>query len=199
VGGAESYSVTGARTVNIVGADKQTFMNTRTMTVIQTDDVEVTGQHTGKYHGGRTNTVEKLDELTVEGANKETTVHGEYNVVADTHFKLTQASDEMLMENKFNLKSVGEITFDNGDCRIELKSGKIALTATTEIALSCGGASVVLKQDGTIEIVGSQKVSITGGAGSIELAQAGATMSGPKATVSGAGSTEITGAVVKIN
>jgi type VI secretion system secreted protein VgrG len=199
VGGAESYSVTGARTTTITGADKQTFLNTRNMTVIKTDDVEVTGQHTGKYHGGRENTVEKLDKLTVDGANKEVTVHGEYNVTADTHFKLIQGSDQLLMENKFNLTSAGEIWLDNGDCRVELKSGKIAVTAATEISLSCGGASITLKKDGTIEIAGSQKISLTGGQGSIELAAAGATMSGPKATVSGAGSTEITGAVVKIN
>jgi type VI secretion system secreted protein VgrG len=199
VGGAESYSVTGARSVAITGPDTQNFANTRTMTVDKADTLTVTGQYTSTYHGGSERTVEKLDKLTVDGANKETTVHGEYNVVADTHFKLTQGSDEMLMENKFNLKSAGEITLDNGDCRVELKSGKIALTAGTEISLSCGGSSITLKQDGTIEIAGGMKVSLTGGAGSIELAQAGATMSGPKATVSGAGSTEITGAVVKIN
>jgi len=65
--------------------------------------------------------------------------------------------------------------------------------------LSCGGAALSLKSDGTVEIFGAQQVIANGGGSGVELAAAGATMSGTKATVSGAATAEVTGAIVKIN
>jgi type VI secretion system secreted protein VgrG len=93
-------------------------------------------------------------------------------------------------------------------------SGKaVAFLDANFLAQSSGGSVVFLdgnaqmstKADATVSGanvngIGSSKVSLSGGGSSgLELAGGGATMSGPKATVSGAGSTEITGAIVKIN
>jgi hypothetical protein len=103
------------------------------------------------------------------------------------------------MKDKFELISAGPITLSNDDCSIELKGGKITLKAASQITLVCGDASITLQKSGAVEISGSQKVALSGGQGALELSSSGATMSGPKATVSGAGSTEITAPVVKIN
>ncbi len=200
VGANETISVGATRTTTVTALEKQTFKDAREMSVAKTETVTVEQKHTGTYDGGREVTVKGADEiLTVNGVNMVTTVHGEYNVTADKQLWVTQNADSLLMKDRFELTSAGPITLANDQCQVELKSGKITLTAATEIALVCGQASVTLKKDGTIEIAGATKVALTGGQGSMELAAAGATLSGPKVSISGSGSTEITGAIVKIN
>ena len=192
VGGNESYAVTGTRTSTITKKETQTFKDARTMTVQLTDNVEITGAHTGKYHAGRTETVESGDTLTVMGSNKKTDVDGAYEITAKTAFQVIQAGI-----NKILVKD--EILLDNAKCQIDLKGGDATITAAESITLQCGGASIKLTKDGTIEISGAQKVKADGGGAGLELTAAGATMSGTKATVSGAAMTEITGGMVKVN
>ncbi|MES1205760.1 MAG: type VI secretion system tip protein TssI/VgrG [Pseudomonadota bacterium] len=192
VGGNESISVTGTRTSTITKKETQTFKDDRLMTVAKTNTDEVTLLHTGTYKLGRTETVSAADDnLTVNGAQKIVTVHGEYNTVADTQFEVKQAA------NKFLIKD--QIVLDNVQCQVDMNGGNTKITAADEIKLVCGSASITLKKDGTIEISGSQKVKVDGGGAGVELTAAGATMSGAKATVSGASVTEITGGMVKIN
>jgi type VI secretion system secreted protein VgrG len=200
VGASETITVGAARTTTVGAAETQTFKDKRVMTVTKTDDVTIQQKHTGTYHGGREVNVDGADDnLTVSGVNKKTTVHGEYNIIADTHLKVTQKGSSLTIEDKCDLTSDGPVTLSNGKCQVELKDEKLTLIGASEISLVCGNASITLKKDGTIEVAGQTKVALSGGQGSIELAAAGATMSGPKVSVSGAGSTEITGAVVKIN
>ncbi|HEY4015787.1 MAG TPA: type VI secretion system tip protein TssI/VgrG [Polyangiaceae bacterium] len=200
VGGNETTLVDGTRTTTVLKAETQTFKDVRVMTVTKTEDVTVNKKHTGTYHDGRVVKVDGSDEdLTVTGVNMNTTVHGEYNIVSDTHFQVKQKGDSLLIQDKCELTSVGPITIGNGQCQVKLDSGKISITADSEISLVSGQSSITLKKDGTIQIVGNTTVSLTGGQGSMQLAAAGATVSGPKVTVSGAASTEISGAIVKIN
>ena len=198
VGGDESTSVTGTRSTTVQKKETQTFNDARVMNVTSTEEVTIGGQHTGTYNSGRETTVETLEKATVNG-KKETKVTAEYNITADSQFKVNQGADELLIKDKVTVTSAGEIRLSNGGCQVELKDGKISLTADAEISLSCGGASITLKKDGSIEVMGSQKVALTGGQGSVELAQAGATVSGPKTSIAAAGVNEITGSVVKIN
>jgi type VI secretion system secreted protein VgrG len=200
VGASETITVGAARTTTVGAAETRTFKDVRVTTVTKTDDLTVDQKHTGTFHGGREVKVDGADDnLTVNGVKMNTTVHGEYNVVADTHFKVTQKGTSLLLEDKCDVTSDGPVTVSNGKCKVELKDGNMTLTGADQIGLVCGNASITLKKDGTIEVGGQTKVSLSGGQASLELAPAGATVSGPKVTVSGAGSTEITGAVVKIN
>lgn len=198
VGGDESTSVTGTRSATIEKKETQTFNDARVMTVATTDDVTVTGKHTGKYDGTREVTVQDVDTLTVNG-NKVAIVHGSYDIVADTLLKITQGGNTLAIENKIDAVSEGPITFSNGQASIALKDGKVVIDAANELTLTCGAASITLKNDGTIEVSGAQKVALSGGSGTVELSAPGATMGGPKVTVQGAAMTEITGAMVKIN
>jgi len=191
VGGNETISVTGTRTSTITKKETQTFNDAREMKVAKTDDIEITGAHTGKYHAGRTETVEKGDTLTVVGSNKTVTVHGEYNTVADKQFQVDQGSQKILLKDA--------VTITNGKCTISFKAGVATLDAADEIKLTCGSSSLSLKKDGTIVVTGGQKVTTSGGNAGTELSAAGATMSGTKVSISGAAMTEITGAIVKIN
>ncbi len=199
VGGDESTSVTGNRSATITKNETQTFKADRKMNVTGTNTDEITGAHTGTYHGGRTETVEQGDTLTVQGSDKTVTVHGNYNTTADTQFQVTQGPNRLLIKDAVDVDSQGKIHVHNPQCSVTLDGGKLTIEAAEEISLSCGGATITLKKDGTVEINGSQKVSATGGGSGVELAAAGAKMSGTKATISGTAMTEITGAIVKIN
>lgn len=191
VGGNETISVSGTRTSTITKKETQTFNDAREMKVAKTDDIEITGAHTGKYHAGRTETVEKGDTLTVMDSDKTVTVHGVYNTVADKQFQVDQGSQKILLKDA--------VTITNGSCTISFQKGVAKLDAADEITLTCGQSSLSLKKDGTIEIHGAQKVTTSGASAGTELSAAGATMSGMKVSVSGSTMTEITGAIVKIN
>jgi type VI secretion system secreted protein VgrG len=199
VGGNESISVTGTRSSTITKKETQTFKDDRVMTVAKTDTVTITEAHTGTYHGGRTETVDKGDTLTVNASDKTTTVHGQFNITADKQFQVTQGANKLLVKNAVDVDSEGQIHLHNPKCSVDLKDGKVVITAADEMTLVCGSATISLKKDGTIEINGAQKVQATGGGSGMELVAAGATMSGTKTTVSGTAVTEITGAIVKIN
>ena len=199
VGGDESTSVTGNRSATITKNETQTFKANREMKVTGTNLDEITGAHTGKYHAGRTETVESGDTLTVQGSDKNVTVHGTYNITADTKYMVTQGANTLTIQKSVDVSSEGEIHLHNKDCSVDLKDGKVTVTAANELSLVCGGASITLKSDGSITVSGSQKVAVSGGGASVDLSAAGAEMSGTKAKISGSAVTEISGAMVKIN
>lgn len=193
VSGNETISVTGTRSSTITKKETQTFKDDRQMTVTGTNTDEVTKLHTATYHAGRTETVEaKGDHLTVTGSDKTADVDGKYDITAKTEFQVIQAGI-----NKILVKD--EIILDNSKCQVDLKGGAATITAADSITFTCGGASIKLTKDGTVEITGSTSVKVNGGGAGVQLTAAGATMSGTKATVSGAMMTEITGGMVKIN
>lgn len=199
VGANSSLSVSGERSVTVTKKDDETFHDTRTVKVEKTDDLTITLKHTGNYDGGREVTVKQFDNTTVNGANKNDTIHGQYNITADEHYKVQQGANQIFVKDQVYVESMGQVQLKNQQCHVDLKDGKITLTAATEISLVCGGSSITLKADGTIEIHGSQKVAAAGASSSVELAAAGASMSGTKATISGSAVTEITGAIIKLN
>jgi type VI secretion system secreted protein VgrG len=199
-GANETVSVGANRTTTVGAVETGLFGDARVTTVAKTDDLTIQQKHTGTYHGGREVNVDGADDnLTVGGANKNTTVHGEYNVVADTHFKVTQKGTSLLLEDKGELASDGPIRLSNGKCCVELKDEKITLTAASEIAVVCGQASITMKKDGTIEIGGATTVKLSGGSGRVELAATGTKVSGPQVDLSGASMTKIAGGLVKLN
>ena len=199
VSGNETISVSGTRSTTVTKKETETFSDAREMTVGQTNSDTITGKHTGTYNGGREETVLKGDTLTVNGSDKTTTVHGKYDITADSEFKVTQGGSSMLIKDSVDVTSVGEIHLHNAGSSLDLKDGVLTLWSANEIKLECGPSSISIKSDGTIELNGPQMVKATGGGSGVELTQPGATMSGTKATVSGSTMTEITGGVVKIN
>jgi type VI secretion system secreted protein VgrG len=192
VGGNHTVSVTGTQTTTITKKETQTYNAEREMKVALTNLDEITGAHTGTYHAGRTETVEKGDTLTVVGSDKKTIVHGTYDITADTEYKLVQGT------NSVDLKG-NHITINNGKCEVHLEGPDATVMAKSSLTLKCGDASITLKNDGSIEVNGKQKVNLNGGGSTVGLEQAGATMKGMKVGISGDTVTEITGALIKIN
>lgn len=201
VGGNESYTVQGTRSSTITKKETQTFKDAREMTVAQTDDVTITKLHSGTYHGGRTEKVDGAnDELEVTGVDKKATVHGKYNVIADTLFEVKQGGNTFHIEEKIDgITGGGPIKFTNGSAEVKLEGAKLMITANSEISLVSGGASITLKSDGTVEIKGAQKVNIGSGPTAVALDPTGVNVSGTKIASSAIGMHEITGAMVKIN
>jgi type VI secretion system secreted protein VgrG len=192
VGGNHSVTVSGTQSTTVTKKETQTYQAEREMKVTGTNLDEITGAHTGKYHAGRTETVEKGDTLTIVGSDKTVTVHGEFNTVADKQYKVVQGDNIIFMKGS-------DIVVNNSKCEISLSGADATVTAKASLTLQCGSASITLKNDGSIEVNGSQKVALSGGGSTVGLEASGATMSGMKIGVSGSAITEITGALIKIN
>jgi type VI secretion system secreted protein VgrG len=177
-------TVHGKETIEVSKTETQTYSADREMTVKGANSDKITGAHSGTYHGGRTEAVDGSDTLTVaadgEAAKKQVTVEGEYTTVANEHYSVTSTKD--------------------GTCSVDLKDGVVTITAAKEIKLVCNKASLSLKEDGTVTIEGKKTLTATGAKSSLELASAGATLSGQNAKVCGKTLTEITGEMmVRIN
>jgi type VI secretion system secreted protein VgrG len=160
----QTREVHGNRSVTVKGNETQTFEADH--------EISVTGASTGKYDGGRTETVKNGDSLTVEGSDKTTMVGGEYNIVAVKHYNASSG--------------------ENATCDVDLKEGVVTITAKNEIHLVCGDATLSLKSDGTVTIKGPKAVNATGAMSELELA-------GPGAKLSGKPMTKISGGMVEIN
>jgi type VI secretion system secreted protein VgrG len=191
VGGNETIGVTGTRTTTITKKETQTFKDDRLMTVALTNTDEVTLLHTGTYKKGRTETVSTVDDaLTVTGANKTITVHGEFNTIADAQLQVKQKENSITIKDKITVTN-------SGSCTIELDGGKASINAAAEIAIICGGSSISLKSDGTIEITG-KTVKIGNPNNNAAFEPAGTTVNGVKITSAAVGMHEINGALIKI-
>jgi len=191
VGGNETISVTGTRSSTITKKETQTFKDDRMMTVAKTNTDEVTLLHTGTYKKGRTETVSAADDaLTVNGANKLITVHGQFNMVADAQWQAKQKENSITIVDKITVTNAGQ-------CTVALDGGKASISAASEISLTCGASSISMKSDGTIEIVGV-KVKIGNANNNAAFEPTGTTLNGVKITSAAVGMHEVSGALIKI-
>jgi len=131
-------------------------------------------------------------------------VGGEYNIVAVKHYNVSSGEsavcDVDLKEGVATITAAKGIDLVCGDASLSLKKDGLAtITAANEINLVCGGASLSLKSDGTVTIQGKKTLNATGAESKLELAAAGATLSGQNAKLSGQTMTDISGGTVKIN
>jgi len=176
----------------------------QSLTVHGNRKVTVHGASTGTHHGGRNETIQNGDSLTVERSDKTTMVGGEYNIVAVKHYNVSSGEsavcDVDLKEGVATITAAKGIDLVCGDASLSLKKDGLAtITAANEINLVCGGASLSLKSDGTVTIQGKKTLNATGAESKLELAAAGATLSGQNAKLSGQTMTDISGGTVKIN
>jgi type VI secretion system secreted protein VgrG len=160
----QTREVHGNRSVTVKGNETQTFKADH--------EISVTGASTGKYDGGRTETVKNGDSLTVERSDKTTMVGGEYNIVAVKRYSVSSG--------------------ENATCDVSLREGVVTITAKNEINFVCGDATLSLKSDGTVTIKGPKAVNATGADSELELAASGAKLSGKPMT-------KISGGMVEIN
>ena len=214
VGGDQSLSVEGSRTKTVVGDEEIIVKTTRTQTIHGLEKVSlldaretevgttelhrVCGALTEEFQGGRHTTVGQVDEEQVNG-NKTLEVSQQYLVGSDQQMKLVQGDANFLrLDGLAKLGTEGVVTVTNGRTQVEGGTdGKLTLSADSEISLVCGGSSITLKADGTIELTGAT-VTTTGAGGSVEASGSGVAATGGQVNLS-AGVVDISGAVVKVN
>jgi type VI secretion system secreted protein VgrG len=225
VGGDQSLSVSGNRTKTVDKDEKTTVHKNRTEVVDIDETITVHGKRTEivdgdetlTVHSARTTTIHTGDTLTVDTGNHAVTVSAgndtltvtgnktdhitaNYTVTADAQFQVTQGSITLNIQDLVDLTTGGKkVTATNGPSTITMDGGKITLNAASEVAITCGAASISLKSDGTVAIQGAKEVGAGSGASAIKVDPSGVTSSGPKITSSAIGVHEISGALIKIN
>lgn len=155
---------------------------------------------------------EKIDNnktIIVDGTHTET-------IKKDTTIKITEGNHihrvEKGTETHYVKKLVTE-KFDDSqnttvkkDINITASTGKICITAETEIELHVGNSLLIMKKDGTIKlsgkdisITGTQKVEVGVGTQSTTYNNKSITHSAAEITSAAVGIHNVTGAIVKIN
>ena len=101
-------------------ADTQKFEDERDITVTKGDTHTIDGVRKEHYNAGRERDPKQFDNTTVNGANKNTTVHGQYNITADEHFKVLQGGNQIFVKDQVFVESTGKIQIQNQQCKLEL-------------------------------------------------------------------------------
>mgnify|MGYP006335884243 CR=1 FL=1 len=141
----------------------------------------IEGREDNAINGGRETVIEKFDNLTVNSANKNTTVHGQFNTVADEHYKVQQQNTQLFMKNKVYVESDGDIELRNGGTHYRaLQGGKLTLNVSDEISMT-----------GT-------KVKVGTVTNNTQYEPPGITVTAAKISQTAVGIHELQGAVVKI-
>lgn len=156
----------------------------------------VTGREDNKIDGGGETVIEKFDNLTVNSANKNTTVHGQFNIVADEHYKLKQNASQIFVKDKVYVESNGDIELRNGGTHYRgQQGGKLSINVTDEVTIQCGASSISMKKDGTIT---GTTVTIGTKTNNAKYEPLGISVSAAKISQTKIGIHEIQGAVVKV-
>ena len=143
IGGDRSLTVTGKETIDVKKTRSTTVGLKETETFNDEREVTVAKADNETYHGGREITVEKYDDTTVMAANKNTTVHGQFNIVADEHFKVQQgAGNQIFVKDQVYVESKGEIQLKKGQSHIDMNASALTITSADEITLVCGKATI---------------------------------------------------------
>jgi type VI secretion system secreted protein VgrG len=196
VGAADSVTVGASRSVSVNkdlttsvgtgGAAQSTLTVTGKHNVNVSDTIEVTAVTSIKFIVGNSIIMMTPDFIELISGGKSTIKldtnafaksSGGSSVLLDTNAAMTANGEaQLLLDANALLTSKGKskVLLD-GDATLDSEAGNASVTAAIKVALA--GAS----------------------SGKVDLEAAGATMAGPKVSVSGASLTQVSGAVVKIN
>lgn len=154
------------------------------------------------------------DSISLSAPNKITlTVGGSSVTITPGSITLSAGGSVITLDaNVLASSSAGSKVKLDADITSNASKGAMSRLDEHVLGLSAGGSKLVLDANAAlsspadsflsgknVEVTGQLKNTIAGAASKVELAAAGATVSGPKVTVSGTAMTEITGALVKIN
>lgn len=211
VGGAETVVNRGTRTHTVHGAETLRVVDgSARLLDLSGDDTKliaknrelVVSEKTRETHvGGRSVVVQAVDKLEVaDGAHKHDHVTGQYNIIADEHFKLRQGGDELYMKDAFYVASQGSVQLKNAGFHLRANpDGSTTLDVGKELTIRVGSAQIQLKSDGTVSVSGSREATVYAGASKLALTPAGATLGAPQAALTGKALVELTAPIIKLN
>jgi len=195
-----TITVEGTRTHTITKKETVTLRDALELTVGTTEFHQVTDKLTEQFDKGRQTTVQQGDTETVSTGDKKVTVSdGALEAYASNKLEVKQKTHSMLLQDKIEVSTSTDFSITNGKTTIESTGGKLQITASEELSLTCGAGSIVIKSDGTIDIQGARKVTVGTPGSSTALEPAGVTTNGAKISTSAIGIHELKGAMVKLN
>jgi type VI secretion system secreted protein VgrG len=147
VQGAYNEDVTGAMTTHVGGASALSVQGDRTVSVSGKQDVSVTGDTSDSTSGSRTDSTGKDHSASVSGSatlsvskNRSIDVGGDQSTQVSKKYALDVGDNAQVSVQK--------------NCTIQV-SQELTLEADKSLTLKCGSAKVVLKNDGKVQISGS--------------------------------------------
>ena len=198
VGADRSVSVGGNQSTSVTHNDTWSVKGERKMTVEKTNTETITLLQTGTYKAGRTEEVTAGDTLKVTSKDKKISVlNGAFDIDVNTHLLVKKADTTMTIDDNFVVDATGKVDLHNPGTKVIGEGTKLALSANSELTITCGASSISLKSDGTIEIKG-QTVKIGNASNNAAFEPAGTTINGVKITSAATGMHEISGALIKV-
>jgi type VI secretion system secreted protein VgrG len=155
VGIAETVTVGAAQAITVGAARAVTVGAAQVITVGASQTITVGSDETETYGGNHTQTVGGNQSVTVTGGQDETIGGGQQTNVAKDRVLDVGANDVLKVAKKLSVQAGDEIVFNTGD------------------------ASITLKKDGTIQIVGKD-ITIKGSGKIIATADGNMTLKGSK-------------------
>ncbi|HEX5660636.1 MAG TPA: type VI secretion system tip protein TssI/VgrG, partial [Polyangiales bacterium] len=219
IGGARAEHVQGAETVKVQGARSHTVHGAETLKVVDGsarlldlsgDDTKlvaknrelVVSQKTSETHvGGRKVLVQSGDSLEVaDGAHKQDHITGQYNIVADEHFKVQQGDDQLYMKDTFYVASQGSVQLKNGGFHLRADAnGTTTIDVGKQLTIRVGNAQIQLKSDGSVLVSGSREAKLVAGPSELALKPAGSELKAAKVNLTGSALVEVKAPMITLN
>jgi type VI secretion system secreted protein VgrG len=190
VGRDQQTEVHGSRVLKVEGDETVTVEGNQTVEVGGARTTTVSDRDTGRFLGGRQETVEGNDSLHVSER---------LGMTADGEWCATQGPTELALRGgDATLRAGRAIRLEVAGARLELDgAGNAVLRCERQLVLRCGDASIVLEPD-RIQIA-APEVQLAGANGAVRLDRSGSATSGLQVSSKATLSNEISGAIVKAN
>jgi len=198
IGADRTESVAANETVSI-GAQRAHLVKGQDLLTVEKERIaQITKDDQLKVNANRSAEIAETDSIKTK--NKTTAVDKTYDISADEKFHLKQKGTELeLTGEHVELKTPKYIKLHNQQVSVEATDdGKLKMNAGAAVIIDCGGCQIQIK-DGKIELSAPQGVKLAVGNTVLELTISGMTSSAPKISSSGLATVEVSGALVKIN
>jgi type VI secretion system secreted protein VgrG len=203
VRGTRSHTVHGAETLKVVDGSARLLdlSGDDTKLVAKNRELVVSQKTQETYVGGRKAVVQTEDRLEVaDGAHKNDHITGQYNIVADEHFKVQQGSDELYIKDNFYVSSQGSVQLKNGGFHLRADaSGNTTIDVGKQLTIRVGSAQIQLKSDGSVVVSGSREAKLVAGPNELSMSPAGADLKAVKAALSGSALIELKAPMITLN
>jgi type VI secretion system secreted protein VgrG len=201
--GARTHTVHGAETLKVVDGSARLLdlSGDDTKLVAKNRELVVSEKTSETYVGGRKITVQTNDALEVaDGAHKRDHITGQYNIVADEHFKVQQGDDQLYMKDTFYVASQGSVQLKNGGFHLRADAnGNTTIDVGKQLTIRVGNAQIQLKSDGSVSVSGAREAKFTAGPSQLALTPAGAELQAAKVSMTGSALVEVKAPMVTLN
>jgi type VI secretion system secreted protein VgrG len=203
VRGSRTHTVHGAETLKVVDGSARLLdlSGDDTKLVAKNRELVVSQKTSETYAGGRKILVQTDDALEVaDGAHKRDHITGQYNIVADEHFKVQQGDDQLYMKDAFYVASQGSVQLKNGGFHLRADAnGNTTLDVGKQLTIRVGSAQIQLKSDGSVLVSGAREAKLSAGASELALKPAGSELKAAKVNLTGSALVEVKAPMITLN